>query len=488
MGLIDILSSIAKVLPEVKVSDRPVMIKEKIMWTVAALAIFFIMYNVTAYGVNQSMVATDFLQVITASKIGSLLTVGIGPIVLASIFLQLFKGAGLINLDMNKMEERKKFHEAQKVLAIVLALVESAIFVYSGKTLLFDTQVSTDATGAVIGTIINPVTASLVILQIATAAIILFYLDEVVSKYGIGSGISLFIAAGVSLAIIGGVTNLVFGENGVTETLVGGGADAIPQALLVLLPFVFTILVFMAVVYAEGMKVEIPIAYEAARGIAKNLPLKFFYVSNIPVIFASALLLNVQLFSAPMLSALAGQNWEIGGRNVATYLGYVGSDHFLHDGIFYFITPIFATKGTLAHWNFLSTATTPIFGIPEWVHAITYITFLVLVSMLFGVFWSETSGMDAKSVANQLNSVGLQIPGYRRDPRIVEKRLNDYISPLILVSSAAVGLLAGLADLTGALGTGTGILLTVGILYKMYEEFEKMKVFEIYPQMAGMLS
>lgn len=484
MGLIEILSAISKVMPEVKVSDRPVAIKEKIMWSVAALVIFFIMYNVTAFGVSPHLQTSGFLEVLTASKIGSLLTVGIGPIVLASIFLQLFKGAGLISLDLSNIEERKKFHEAQKALALLLAITEAAIFVSTGRTILYDTQVDAETGQA----IMNSVTAMLVIAQIALGAIILFYLDEVISKYGIGSGISLFIAAGVSFAILGGLSGLLFGENSVSEIIVGGGADAIPNALLVLLPFIFTVIVFMAVVYAEGMKVEIPVAYEAARGIMPKLPLKFFYVSNIPVIFASALLINVQLFAAPVASGIASLNITVGERNIADYIGYVGSDKLLHDGFLYFLTPLYAGAGTLAHWNFLGTAQTPVFGIPEWVHALAYIIILALASVLFGMFWSEMSGMDAKSVAGQLNKAGLQIPGYRRDPRLLEKVLEKYIGPLIFVSSAGVGLLAGLADLTGAIGTGTGILLTVGILYKLYEEFEKQKVFDIYPQMAGMFS
>lgn len=476
MGFIDILSFVATFLPEVKTPTRPVSIKEKLMWVVAALAIFFIMYNVTAYGVNRSFVSTDFLQIITASKIGSLLTVGIGPIVLASIFLQLFKGAGLITLDLNNPQERKKFHEAQKVLAILLAFFEAGIFVYTGyggRGLLADSSM---------------LTAVLVIVQIAFGAIILFYLDEVISKYGIGSGISLFIAAGVSLAIIGGLSALVFGENGVTETISAGGADAIPKAIFVLLPFFFTLVVFTIVVYAEGMKVEIPVAYATARGIIPKLPLKFFYVSNIPVIFASALLLNIQLFSAPILKSLESQNWVVGDVNVINYLGVVSqSDGRLHDGLLYLITPIYAGRGTAAHIAFLS-SDTPVFHIPELVHAIVYVLFLVLCSIPFGIFWSETGGMDAKSVAEQLNSAGLQIPGYRRDPRLLEKVLDKYITPLIIISSAAVGFLAGMADLTGALGTGTGILLTVSILYKLYEDFEKLKVFDIYPQLTKMFS
>lgn len=96
--------------------------------------------------------------------------------------------------------------------------------------------------------------------------------------------------------------------------------------------------------------------------------------------------------------------------------------------------------------------------------------------------------MDAKSVANQLSSSGLQIPGFRRDPRMLESILNKNILPLTVLGSISVGLLAGVADLTGALGTGTGILLTVGILYRMYEQMEQQQMFELMPALKGLAS
>ncbi|MBI2079517.1 hypothetical protein HYT84_02035 [Candidatus Micrarchaeota archaeon] len=95
--------------------------------------------------------------------------------------------------------------------------------------------------------------------------------------------------------------------------------------------------------------------------------------------------------------------------------------------------------------------------------------------------------MDAKNVANQLSNSGVQIPGFRRDPRMLETILNKHILPLTVLGSFSVGLLAGIADLTGALGTGTGILLTVGILYKLYEQMEQMKIFDLYPSIGDMI-
>ncbi|MDO8554198.1 MAG: preprotein translocase subunit SecY [Candidatus Micrarchaeota archaeon] len=464
-AIIDILHKAAGVLPEIKNPERPPSTKERLVWTGIAVVIFFIMYHVTAFGVQPTSGAVDFLQTITASRIGSLLTAGIGPLVLASIFLQLFVGAGIIKLDMQNKEDKQKFHEVQKILGIILAFVEAIIFVFPGKVQLIPDL------GA-----LTPFIPFIVVLQIAIGSIIVLYLDSIVSKYGIGSGISLFIAAGVSLAIVGGALN-IFADviNIVTNPAIGGGAEAIPKALLRMLPLIFTILVFIICVYAEGIKVEIPIAFEKVRGFSPKLPLKFFYVSNIPVIFASALILNMQLFAGGIL---VGKGWDS--------IAVVSPDGRLIDGFLYFLTPFFPGQGSEIHFSYL-TQLTPLTGIPEWVHAITYILFLSTVSILFGMFWVETANMDAKSVANQLSSSGLQIPGFRRDPRMLETILNKYIFPLTVLGSFSVGLLAGMADLTGALGTGTGILLTVGILYKMYEQMEQMNMFDAYPALGKLV-
>ncbi len=477
-AIIDFLHSVAKSLPEVKNPERAPSAKERLLWTGLALVLFFLLYNVTAFGVRQQAAGFDFLQTITASRAGSLLTAGIGPIVLASIFLQLFVGAGLIKLNLQDKKDKQKFHEVQKVVAILLAFLEGAIFVISSRGFLIDPTLYAQF----------PFLPALVILQIALGSVITLYLDEIVSKYGIGSGISLFIAAGVSFQIFSQVTLLIFGQsNSVLAALSGGGATALPDALLVLLPFLFTVIVFFVVVYAEGIKVEIPIAFERMRGFVPKLPLKYFYVSNIPVIFASALLINVELIAGGFLPKLSPE--EAQDNFIAKYIGYVdpGTNR-LSDGFLYLITPI-ASQGlrTVDHFNLLANGKTVVNGIPEWVHALVYILFLALSSILFGIFWVETANMDAKSVANQLTEAGMQIPGFRRDPRMLESILNKHIFPLTVLGSFSVGMLAGVADLTGALGTGTGILLTVSILYRMYEQMEQMKMFELYPTLGKMV-
>ena len=123
-------------------------------------------------------------------------------------------------------------------------------------------------------------------------------------------------------------------------------------------------------------------------------------------------------------------------------------------------------------------------GLPtgeEFLRVLAYMALLTGGSVVFSIFWVATSGMDARSVAEQIEGMGMQIPGFRRDPRIVEEVLNRYIPTLTIISGLLVGLLASFADFTGALGTGTGILLTVMIIYQLYENIAQRYVEEMNP-------
>ncbi|MBI4399392.1 preprotein translocase subunit SecY [Candidatus Micrarchaeota archaeon] len=493
---LDVLKPIVKLLPEVRVPERIPTLNEKLLWTLIALLIFFTMYHVFPIGVDVTQLSSSqfaFLEVILASRIGSLITVGIGPIILASIFLQLFMGAKIIEIDLKDPDQKALFQGVQKILAIFLCIVEPAVYVFSPGGL----PVLGQATGTAIVSIFF--TQFLVLFQLALGSIILLYLDEVVSKYGIGSGISLFIAAGVSLSVVQGTIGLIGLTSGISPertvlyAIQQGGANAIANAIIALLPVLFTAVVFLASTYAEGMKIEIPLAFERARGFGGRFPIKFLYVSNIPVILASALLLNFQLL-ARAISGLSPIN--IGNADIIKTIADVGPGGTIQGGLIYFLTPTFPNplfvgyQGYLAYFSGARDLIFPFLGtisIPLVVHAITYLAFLIVLCIIFGKFWIETTGMGPKEVSEQLQRSGLQIPGYRRDPRIVEKVLDRYIPVITILGSAFVGVLAGFADLTGALGTGTGILLTVGILHKFYEELTTQRMFEMYPQLRKLV-
>ena len=262
MGL-EFIDSISRFIPVIKDPASPLSLREKMYWTGAIIAIYFLLYNTYAIGVNPAAVNQPFLQLVSiifASKIGSLITVGIGPIVLSSIVLQLVSGSGIIDIDMNDPTQKARFQSLQKIAAICLAVVESVIFVWTGYV-----------------PIGNAASIPIVVLQLAIGAITIIYLDEMMTKYGVTSGINMFIAAGVSYAIVAGTFSILLPE--AIAAVQGGGAAALSSALIAFGPLFFAIVVFCASIYTYEMKVELPLAFEQFRGMGGRLPLPFLYVS-----------------------------------------------------------------------------------------------------------------------------------------------------------------------------------------------------------------
>ncbi|MBI4360656.1 preprotein translocase subunit SecY [Candidatus Micrarchaeota archaeon] len=477
MGLLDIFRPIARVLPEVQKPDRAPPLKDKLLWTLAGLLIFFLLGQIFPIGSDPSQIQQTFarLDILLGSSTGSLITAGIGPIVLASIFLQLAVGSKLLNIDLSVPENKQFFQGLQKILAIALSFFEAGIFAFSGYIPISSTHLF----GSLFAT------QFIVMTQIALGAILLIYLDEVVQKYGIGSGISLFIAAGVSKAVfVGAFSFIALGATGEPAGLIPrffwnliNPAGSVSTAFWSLIPVLFTIVIFLITVYAEGMKIELPLAYGRARGLGARYPIKFLYVSNIPVILASAILLNIQLLGAFTAAPIPDQP----GLKAGIFGTYQGNQPV--DGFSYYINALPNPLLLGGYEQYLQFILQP----QEILHALTYGIALIVLCVIFGWFWIESTGMGPSDVAKQLERSGLQIPGFRQDPRITQGILERYIPMITILGSLFVGLLAWFADITGALGTGTGILLTVGIVYRFYEDLARQQLFEMYPVLKSIV-
>ena len=329
----------------------------------------------------------------------------------------------------------------------------------------------------------------------------ILFMDEVVSKWGLGSGVSLFIAAGVAKSIfVRLLAPPIAGQGGgIIASVIGALSLGQPaQALIAFFPLLATITVFAIVTYAQAMKVEIPMAFTMPYGKfgSRRWPIKFIYTSNIPVILAAAVLANLQVIGGILASR--GIN-ILGVYDLATNQPTGGLMYFLtipQNGSLMImavfgglLTLAFALAAKKFFGKFIlrSAAGGMILGLligygftlflnlqfiePIIIaRALAYAIFMIAASVVFSIFWVSTAGMDAKTVAEQFQSSSIQIPGFRRDPRIVESVLERYIPSLTVLGGAFVGALASFADLTSALGTGTGILLSVMIVYQMYEQ------------------
>ncbi len=473
---LEFIDKVSKYVPGIKGPSRPLSLREKMRWTAVILGVYFVLYSINAYGVSTAPMSSELqlMSIIFAAKIGSIITVGIGPIVLASIVLQLLAGSGFMKIDMNNPAEKARFQTTQKLLAIGLAFVEA--FAYS-------------ATGFV--PLASPSFAGIVTLQLAIGAIAIIFMDEMMSKYGITSGINLFIASGVSYAIVASIIQILLPE--AVATLTAGGAAAISNTVLVFAPLFFSILILVVSIYAYETKVELPLAYEQFRGVGGRLPIPFLYVSVLPVILASALEMSLTVWFR-FLAGVTGTFATL-AKFIADYQ-MVGGSQQLVGGLIYLISPTFPLPyaapigigGYGPYFSYLLTHTSPLvlpWGgmllVPEWLHAIIYVVVLALLCIVFGKFWIVMAGQSPKDVAQQLGDMGWQIPGFRRDPRILENLLNRYIPTLTVLGSLFVGVLAALATLTGAIGTGMGILLTVGIIYMLYQQLEQERLYDSYP-------
>jgi len=358
-------------------------------------------------------------------------------------------------------------------------------------------------------------TIILLIGQVAFGGIIILLMDEVVSKWGIGSGVSLFIAAGVTKGIFVRALNPL---TPLGETIPSGlipqfvallGIDPF-QAVITLLPLFATILVFVVVVYAQAIKVEIPLAFGSIRGFSRRWPLNIIYTNVIPIILVGALLANLQLVGS-MLATPTEEGLRCGilgcfdenGNAMSGISFYLRAPSSLSLQIFFLIflgtilisallafylrykqgTKVILISGIVG-FLLAIIVTNSLVGLPiltDSLRAITYLLAMVMGATVFSIFWVSTSGMDARSVAEQIEGMGMQIPGFRRDPRIVEQVLNRYIPTLAIISGIFIGLLASLADFTGALGGGTGILLTVMIVYSLYEQISTRYTADMHP-------
>jgi preprotein translocase subunit SecY len=471
--VLEFMDTISRFIPVIEGPKEPLSLREKMLWTGLVMGVFFLLYGTYVIGINQQAVTSSVYQlisIISAARIGSIITVGISPIVLSSILLQLFSGSGLFKIDMQNPVEKARFQSLQKLFALVLAFIESTIYV---------------ATGFV--PISSPGAAPYVILQLAAGAIMVLFLDEIMTKYGITSGINLFIAAGVSYSIIAGFFTVLIPQ--AMTALSNGGAAALSNAVLAFGPLFFSAIIFVVSIYAYEMKVELPLAFGQLRGVGGRLPIPFLYVSVLPVILASSL--EAALIVWFRFIANVGGSFA----NLAKFIAYyqpVNGVQQLSGGVVYLISPQFPSPYTIGgygpYFSYLATHTTSLFipwggliQVPEMVHVFLYVVVLIILCIIFGRFWVEMTGQSPKEMAGQLEEMGWQIPGFRRDPRVVESVLNKYIPTITILGSIFVGLLAALATLTGALGTGMGILLTVGILYMLFQQLEQEHLFETYP-------
>jgi len=339
-------------LPEVAQPDRKIPFREKALWTVVTLFIFLVCCQIPLYGVSTSKSSDPFywMRVILASNRGTLMELGISPIITSGLVMQLLAGSRIIEVNQSVKEDRALFNGAQKLFGILITVGEAIAYVVSG---MYGDLNTLGAGNAI-----------LIILQLFAAGMVVIILDELLQKgYGLGSGISLFIATNICESIIWKAFSPTTINTGRGTEFEGAlialihllitrtnKLKAIREAFLRSnLPNVWnlisTIFVFVVVIYFQGSdvtsllplplpflvsprppprpytpcshppihplscpgwRVDLPVKYAKYRGQQGKYPIKLFYTSNMPIILQTALVSNLYFLSQLLYNRYSG--------------------------------------------------------------------------------------------------------------------------------------------------------------------------------------
>lgn len=454
--VLDLVKPFEPLVPEVIAPERKVPFNQRVMWTGVTLLIFLVMSEIPLYGIASSDGSDPllWLRMMLASNRGTLMELGITPIVSASMVFQLLQGTKLIHVDMSNKQDRELFQTAQKLFAMILSVGQATVYVLTG---MYGPP-RTLGTGVCL----------LLILQLVFAGIIVILLDELLQKgYGLGSGISLFTATNVCEQVMWKAfapTTSASGKGAEFDGavialfhLLGSRKDK-KRALLEafyrqnlpnMLQVLSTVIVFFAVVYLQGFRVEIPIKSTRQRGPYALYPIRLFYTSNTPIMLQSALSSNIFIISQMLFTRWPNNlfvkllgSW--GQKNGSPQLYAVS-------GLAYYIQPPTSLADAML----------------DPIKSAIYIAFVLGSCAVFSTTWIEISGTSPRDVAKQFKEQGLVIAGHRDTSAYRE--LKKIIPTAAAFGGAAIGALSVVSDMMGCLGSGTSILLSVTTIYGYYE-------------------
>ena len=479
-SLKNFIKSVATVLPEIPKPEKKLTLNERFVWTGFALIAYLVMAVTPLYGFGGPGSQSDqlaFLRVVFASTQGTLMELGIGPIVTSGLILQLLVGSEIIKLKMSDPKDRSIFGSSTKFLTMIVIVGESLAYILGG-------ALGPACSSAVTTGCLAPNQEVVMFVQLFVASLMVLLLDEMIQKgWGIGSGVSLFILAGVcqtvlwytfsplSIQVTAGSSEIFgFIPAMISSFFTNSFSDIIVRGFKYpsLLTFVLTVVMLLVLVYIEGIRVELPITSIKYRGFQGVYPIKLLYVSNIPVILVSALGANVTFFTKIL--------YNFYGHTSSGLLSIIGqwanaNSSYPTGGIVYYITAPQGVDATVA----------------DPVHSLIYLTYLVGMAVLFARLWVEIGGLNPKAVAKNLMDADVQVPGFRRTGLSIEQVLNRYIPTLTIIGGVMIGLIAGVSDLFGVFGSGIGMLLMCDIILQYYQMLLKEQVEEVSPALAGLI-
>ncbi|KAI9364134.1 SecY subunit of pre protein translocase [Pilaira anomala] len=470
MGLrvLHILKPFMAALPEIESPLRKVPFNERLLYTVVTLFAFLVMSQVPLYGIisSESSDPLYWMRVVLASNRGTLMELGVLPILSSGMIMQLLASANVIRVDYSLKEDRALFCGAQKLFAISIASVQAVLLVFTG---LYGNPQEIGLTRC-----------GLLVLQIIFSSTVTLLLDELLQKgYGLGSGINIFVAANVCQSIFwkcfsfakiatfrgheyeGAVISLfhlIMSRSDKARAL----KDAFYRTDLTnAMSVIGTLVTFGVVLYLQGFRVELPVKSNRLRGQRGTYPIKLFYTSSMPIMLQSALFANIFLVSQALYSYF--------GNNILIRI--LGVWEPIAD-----TNQLTATSGVVYYLSAPHSLSEAIF---DPIHTVLYIAITVVTCAYLSKAWVDISGSSPRDVSKVLKDQQLTIAGFRDVS--MTKELKRVIPQAAALGGVCLALVSVFADILGAIGSGAGILMTVMIVFQYFEMFVK-------EQMEGNLS
>ena len=464
MKALDVVTPFLGFLPEVARPKKMPGIKDRIMWTAVALFIFLICCQVPVYGSRPTKTSDPFywMRVVLASNKGTLMELGISPMITSNLILELLAGVGVISVNQNDRRERANFEGAQKIFALVITLIEAAAYVSSGMY------------GNVAD--IGFFTCALIVAQLMIATTICLLLDELLQKgWGLGSGSTLFIATNICDTIVwksfspttintgrgtefeGAVIaffHLLISRNDKVRAL--REAFYRPQ-LPNVVNLLSTLAIFLIVVFLQGFHVNLATVRRSPPAPAEPFQIKLFYTSNMPIILQTSVISNFNFFSQILYRRFSN-------NFLVSLLGKWETREYSSSGQMF---PV----GGLAYYITAPHTITDMFNDP--IHAIFYITFVLVMCAMFSKVWIGVQRTAPRDMAKKLLAEGKRLKQYRDNEDDIAVALNRYIPTAAAFGGLCIGALTILADFLGAIGSGTGILLAVTMIHQYHEVLQR---------------
>jgi preprotein translocase subunit SecY len=400
-------------------------LRNRLFFVLGALAISRLLATIPIPGIDPAKLTQffsgseffGFLNIFSGGGMSKLSVVmlGVGPYITGSIIMQLLTMMSPSIKAMYQEEGeagRAKFTQISRIITVPIAFVQGFGFL----TLLEKSGVITNLT--LTGMVVN-------ILVITAGSILLMWIGELMTEFGIGNGTSLLIFAGI-------VANL---PTEISQLSISFTASQIPTYLFFLAA---SLVVIYAVVFISEAERPVPVTYakrvrgsQASGGVNTYLPLRVNQAGVIPIIFAMSLLLFPQM--------------------ILKYLSTAASNDVIKH-----------VSGSLN--GFISN---------QWVYAIAY---FILV-FLFTYFYTAVT-FDPDSISKNLQQNGAFIPGVRPGVSTSEY-LGKVLTRITLVGAIFLGFIAVLPliikSLTGitsiAIG-GTALLIVVSVVIDLIKKIE----------------